>query len=140
MKTTQIVIDTNVMIAGLRSRRGFSYRLLTQVGQGYFDINLSVPLVLEYEEVLLKQEKELLIDKQAIEDIINYHCRVGRHHRIFYLWRPLLKDPDDEMILELAVRGNCDVIVTFNKTDFKNAEMFDIKVQTPGEFLTPKEN
>lgn len=135
MRIPQIVIDTNVIVAGLRSLHGYSFKLLTKVGQGYFDINLSVPLVLEYEEVLLKQEKDLLIEHSAIEDIINYHCRVGRKHQIFYLWRPFLNDPDDEMLLELAVRGECDTIVTYNKKDFDGAKMFGIKVKTPGEFL-----
>ncbi len=80
MKIPQIVIDTNVMVAGLRSRHGYSFQLLSKVGQGYFNINLSVPLVLEYEEVLLKQERDLWVDRQAIENIINYHCHVGMHH------------------------------------------------------------
>jgi putative PIN family toxin of toxin-antitoxin system len=135
MQVPQIVIDTNVMVAGLRSRQGYSYQLLSRVGQGYFDINLSVPLVFEYEEILLKQEKELLVNIQTIEDVIDYHCRVGTHHRIFYLWRPLLNDPDDEMILELAVRAACDSIVTYNKADFKGVDKFGMNVQTPAEFL-----
>jgi predicted nucleic acid-binding protein len=128
------------MVAGLRSIHGYSYQLLSKVGQGYFDINLSVPLVLEYEEVLLKQEKELFVGRQAIEDIIDYHCHVGRHHQIFYLWRPLLNDPDNEMILELAVRGACDIIVTYNKADFKEVDMFGIGIQTPAYFLKTIEN
>lgn len=109
MSMPQIVIDTNVMVAGLRSQSGYSYRLLSLVGSGRFDINLSTPLVLEYEEVLLRQEHELLVGRQVIEEVIDFHCRVGKRHRIFYLWRPLLGDPDDEMVLELAVcGGQCD--------------------------------
>jgi predicted nucleic acid-binding protein len=72
MKVTQIVIDTNVIVAGLRSIHGYSYQLFSKVGQGYFDINLSVLLVLEYEEILLKQENELFVDRQAIKDIIDF--------------------------------------------------------------------
>jgi predicted nucleic acid-binding protein len=85
MSAPQIVIDTNVLVAGLRSRRGYSHRLLELVGTGRFEINLSVPLVLEYEEALLRRERELLVDRQVVEDIIDFHCRVGRRHRIFYL-------------------------------------------------------
>lgn len=135
MSVPQIVIDTNVMVAGLRSRRGYSYHLLSLVGRGRFEINLSVPLVLEYEEVLLRQERELLVGRQVIEDVIDFHCRVGRRHRIFYLWRPLLGDPDDEMVLELAVRGGCNAIVTYNKSDFEGVDKFGIDVQAPGDFL-----
>jgi putative PIN family toxin of toxin-antitoxin system len=135
MATPQIVIDTNVLVSGLRSRRGWSYRLLQLVGAGRFEINLSVPLVLEYEAVLLDMEPDLPVGKDVIRDVIDYHCRVAHKHQIFYLWRPRLKDPDDEMVLELAVRAGCDVIVTFNKSDFRGVEEFSIQICTPGEFL-----
>lgn len=135
MSTPQIVIDTNVMVAGLRSRRGYSYRLLALVGTGRFEINLSVPLVLEYEEVLFREELDLLVDRPVIEDVLDYHCRVANRHRIFYLWRPLLPDPDDEMVLELAVRAGCSRIVTYNKSDFRGVERFGILALEPGEFL-----
>jgi predicted nucleic acid-binding protein len=81
-------------------------------------------------------EPELPVDSNGIEDVIDFHCRVARKHRIFYLWRPRLKDPDDEMILEVAVRAGCDTIVTFNKKDFAGVEEFGIQAVTPGEFLT----
>jgi putative PIN family toxin of toxin-antitoxin system len=136
MRLPQIVIDTNVIVSGLRSSRGWSHRLLQLVGTGHFDIHLSVPLVLEYEAVLLDMEPELPVDSNGIEDVIDFHCRVARKHRIFYLWRPRLKDPDDEMILEVAVRAGCDTIVTFNKKDFAGVEEFGIQAVTPGEFLT----
>ena len=135
MSLPQIVIDTNVLVSGLRSSQGWSYRLLQLVDEGRFEINLSVPLVLEYEEVLLHMEPELPVDSDVIDDVINFHCKVARKHRIFYLWRPQLRDADDEMVLELAVRASCDVIVTFNKSDFHAVEDFDLQVLTPGEFL-----
>ncbi|WP_022834811.1 PIN domain-containing protein [Salisaeta longa] len=131
----QIVIDTNVLVSGLRSSQGWSHRLLQRVGTGRFDINLSVPLVLEYEAVLLDMEPDLPVDEEVIQAVIDFHCRVARKHRIFYLWRPRLKDPDDGMVFELAVRANCDVIVTFNQSDFVGVEEFGIEVRTPGEFL-----
>ena len=135
MSVPQIVIDTNVMVAGLRSRRGYAFRLLSLVGTGRFEINLSVPLVLEYEEVLLRQEPDLLVSRRAIEEILDFHCRVARRHRIFYLWRPFLRDPDDEMVLELAVRAGCSRIVTYNKSDFRGVERFGIRTVEPGAFL-----
>ena len=135
MSVPQIVIDTNVMYSGLRSRRGYSFRLLQLVGTGRFEINLSVPLVLEYEEVLLREEPDLYVGPQVIADVIDFHCRVARRHRIFYLWRPFLPDADDEMVLELAARAGCSRIVTYNKSDFEGVEKFGIQAIKPGAFL-----
>jgi len=135
MSNPQIVIDTNVVYAGLRSKRGYSFQLLQIVGTGHFEINLSVPLVLEYEEVLLREEPELAVGPEVIGDVIDFHCRVARRHRIFYLWRPFLPDADDEMVLELAVAAGCSRIVTYNKSDFEGVEDFGIRAIKPGAFL-----
>lgn len=136
MPVPQIVIDSNVLVAGLRSKKGQAFRLLQLVGTGIFGINLSVPLVLEYEDVLLRPSPSLPVAPIVIEAVIDYHCAVARHHRIYYLWRPFLRDPKDDMVLELAVKANCDYIVTFNKRDFADVtKQFGILVVTPGEFL-----
>ena len=132
---TQIVIDTNVLVAGLYSSRGYAHELLQLVGTGRFDINLSVPLLLEYESVLFRLLPELPVSKSVIQDVIDYHCAVARHHTIFYLWRPFLRDPKDEMILELAVKAGCDYIVTFNTRDFHGVEAFGMEAIEPGTFL-----
>ena len=95
MSTPQIVIDTNVIIAGLRSRNGASFQLLRLVGTERFQIHLSVPLVLEYEEVLLRQLPNLSMGASDIQDFIDFHCAVAIHHQIFFLWRPYLRDPKD---------------------------------------------
>jgi len=87
---TQIIIDTNVLVAGLRSKRGRAFELLSLVGTGAFDIHLSVPLVLEYEEVLLRERSRLAISESAVQTVINYHCATATHHEIFFLWRPYL--------------------------------------------------
>src|SRR5687767_3580620 len=108
--TPQVVIDTNVVVAGLRSKLGAAFKLLALVGTGQFEIHLSVPLVFEYEDVLLRQALQLNVSNADIEAIINYHCEVGERHRIFYLWRPFLPDPHDDMILELAASAGCDDI------------------------------
>ena len=101
----QIVIDTNVLVAGLRSKRGRAFELLSLVGTGAFDIHLSVPLVLEYEEVLLREQVRLAISESAVQTVINYHCAAATHHEIFFLWRPYLPDAEDDMLLELAVKA-----------------------------------
>lgn len=136
MHSSQIVLDTNVLVAGLRSRRGPAFHLLQLVGQDHFGINLSVPLVLEYEEVLYRQLPNLLVSQQAVDDVIDYHCQVARQHKIFFLWRPFLRDPEDDMVLEVAVKGRCDWIVTYNVSDFKQVEeQFGIRVGPPFDFL-----
>jgi len=133
--TTQVVIDTNVLVSGLRSRRGSAFRLLTLVGTGQFDIHLSVPLVFEYEGVLLRELPHLQVTQEAVEALIDFHCAVATHHPIFFLWRPFLRDPKDDMILELAVKAGCEFIITYNVRDFTGVEQFGIGAVEPGAFL-----
>lgn len=135
MPIPQVVLDTNVIIAGLRSRRGSAFRLLTLVGMGMFDIHLSVPLVLEYREVLSRELSNLYISATDIEDLIEFHCSVAIKHQIFFLWRPYLSDPKDDMVLELAVAARCDSVVTYNTRDFAGIEKFGIKAIAPVELL-----
>lgn len=135
MGQPEIVLDTNVLIAGLRSRRGAAFLLLSFVGSGRFGVNLSVPLLFEYEDVLLRPNSQIPLPHSAIEAVLDYHCAVARHHEIFFLWRPYLKDPKDDMILELAVKAGCSFIVTYNKRDFVGSEDFGVQALTPAEFL-----
>lgn len=135
MKPHKIVIDTNVLYAALRSRKGASFRLISLLPSNRFDINLSVPLILEYEDVLLRSVSTLNFTRNEIEDILDNLCELAIRHDVFYLWRPLLSDPGDDLILELAVKANCSYIITFNKQDFIGVEAFDIKAIDPREFL-----
>ena len=135
MTAPEVVLDTNVLVAGLRSRSGASARLLALVGSGAFNINLSVPLVLEYEAVLLRPELRMPVSPGAIAAVLDYHCTAGRHHEIFFLWRPYLNDPGDDMLLELAVKAGCQYIVTHNERDFAGCERFGVQAITPGAFL-----
>jgi putative PIN family toxin of toxin-antitoxin system len=130
-----VVIDTNVLVAGVRSRRGASFQLLSRIGTGEFDIAVSVPLVLEYEDVLLRQMAATSLDEADVRDIVDYMCSVATRQEIFSLWRPQLKDPGDDLVLELAVAANCDAIVTHNVRDFGGADRFGIRVVNPGMFL-----
>lgn len=135
MRLPEVVIDTNVLVAGLRSRDGASFRLLSLVGSGRFGINVSVPLVLEYEDVLLRAQTGIPLSPGAISDVLDYHCSVARRHEIFFLWRPYLKDPRDDLVLELAVKAGCQFIVTFNARDFAGTERFGLEAVPPGQFL-----
>jgi putative PIN family toxin of toxin-antitoxin system len=133
--TPRIVVDTNVLLSGLRSRRGASYRLLELVGRGKFEIVVSVPLVLEYEEVSKRMSRSLGLRHSDIDDILDYLCSVADRREIFYLWRPFLGDPQDDMVLELAVESNSSHIVTHNTRHFRDVEAFGLRATTPVQFL-----
>jgi len=136
MKRLEVVIDTNVLVSALKSKRGASFKVLTLIGQSKFDINLSVQLILEYEDVAKRLIGETALNEEDINDILDYICSVSNRREIFYLWRPFLKDPKDDMVLELAVTSNCNMIITYNKKDFKGVEKyFGIRVLSPKELL-----
>lgn len=131
----QIVIDTSVFISALRSRQGFAFKLLSLVGSDLFKLNLSVPLILEYEHVAKRQGVVKGLSGGEIDDIIDYLCAVGNKREVFFLWRPFLKDPHDDLVLELAVEAGSATIVTFNGRDFAGADQFGVRTPTPQEFL-----
>lgn len=135
MEVPKIIIDTNVLLSALYSRRGASFKLISLVGQGYFDIVLSVPLFIEYKSIIKRNRSKIKLSDEKINDILNYLCLVSEHHEIYYLWRPFLRDPKDDMILELAVTARCKYIVTYNIRDFKGVEKFGIKVLSAKDFL-----
>src|SRR5436189_394416 len=100
MAVRQIVLDTNVIVSALRSRRGASHRLLLLLDQEEFEINLSVPLILEYESAAMRLVDTTALTRRDIEDVLDYLCHVANLREIFFLWRPVLKDPSDDMVLE----------------------------------------
>ncbi len=131
----QIVVDTNVFVTALRSQFGTSYKLLSLLDTDIYKLNLSVPLVLEYEEVAKRMIGEISLSEKEIDDILDFVISKSNHWQIFYLWRPHLKDPGDDMVLELAVTANCHYILTYNVNDFKGSEKFGIEAITPKAFL-----
>jgi len=131
----RIVLDTNVLVSALRSRSGASFRLLSLIDSGKYVPCVSVSLILEYEAAAKKQAKTLGLTHKEIDDILDYICLVAEQRKVYYLWRPTLKDPNDDMVLELAVIGKVDAIVTYNKSDFRGAEGFGIRIITPKDLL-----
>lgn len=99
------------------------------------DIALSVPLVLEYEGVANRMLADLAVSASDLSDILDYLCSVALHRPVFYLWRPTLPDPKDDMVLELAVDAGAPVIVTFNIRGFVGVGRFGIRALTPREYL-----
>jgi putative PIN family toxin of toxin-antitoxin system len=135
MKQYQIILDTNVLLAGLRSRRGASYKLLTILNDRRWELNISTTLIFEYEEILKREKEQLGLSLQDIENVINSICAIANKRNIFYLWRPLAKDPDDDFLLDLAIESQADFIITYNRKDLQAAEQFEIRVLSPKEFL-----
>ncbi len=129
----KIVLDTNVIVSALRSQVGASNKLMTYIGTEKFTSCISVPLVLEYEEVL----RRLLsgVGKSKIEQYVDYICYASERVQIHFLWRPYLKDPDDDMLLELAVAAHANYIVTYNISDFVGIDKFNIEAITPQQLL-----
>ena len=131
----RIVLDTNVLVAGLRSSLGASHRVLSLVGSGRFVHVVSVALLFEYEAALKRPESGIRLPRPAIDDILDYICTAGERQPIYFLWRPTLPDASDDLVLEVAVHGRCDRIVTFNARDFVGSAQFGIQVETPAAFL-----
>ena len=135
MKKYKIVIDTNVIASALRSKRGYSYRLLSILDDERKQVSISVPVILEYEDVIKREKLNVNYKKSEIEDFLDFICLIGEQRKIHYLWRPILKDRKDDMFFELAVESESNFIVTFNKRDFEGTEKFGIKILAPKEFL-----
>ena len=129
-----VVLDTNVFISALRSQRGASFRLLELVGTGRFEVELSVPLALEYEAVGRRILPDTTVSESAFEAILDFVCRSARHREVFFSWWPCLPDPGDDMVLELAVAAGRATVVTFDTADFREAERFGVRVMRPQEF------
>lgn len=117
------MLDTDVLVAALRSSRGASRQLLLGALDHHFELLLSVPLVLEYEAVLTRPEHLAAcgLRSEEVERVLDDLASVAKPVRLAFRWRPRLPDPNDDMVLETAVNGNADAIVTFNQRDFKEA-------------------
>jgi putative PIN family toxin of toxin-antitoxin system len=132
----RLVLDTDVLVAGLRSDRGASRQLLLGALNRDFEMLVSVPLMVEYEAVVTRPEHLDASGLTAIEtgELLDALAKVLVPVRLSFLWRPRLKDPADEMVLETAVNGEADRLVTFNLRHLAtSAREFGISVLRPGE-------
>ena len=91
--------------------------------------------MLEYEYAAKRQARAVGLTYKQIEDVLDYLCSVGNRREIFFLWRPFLADPRDDLVLELAVESGSHFIVTYNQGDFVGAEQFGIETITARDFL-----
>lgn len=131
----RIVLDTSVLVAAARSRRGASNALLLLLLDQRFVPAISVPLFVEYEAVLLRRENLLNRDPVTVELFLDFLLSTSHLQEVFFAWRPALPDPDDDFILELAVAADCRYIVTHNVRDFRGSEKWGIVAITPSDFL-----
>ncbi|HWB96992.1 MAG TPA: putative toxin-antitoxin system toxin component, PIN family [Bryobacteraceae bacterium] len=131
----EIVLDTNVLVAAFRSSLGASYRLLQTLEKRVWCPVISPALAFEYEAVLKRGTGEAGLTLEDVDEFIEYLCSRSRLVQIYFRWRPTLPDPNDDRILEVAVRTRS-TIVTFNTKDFVGAERFGIRVISPKELLT----
>jgi putative PIN family toxin of toxin-antitoxin system len=132
------VIDTSVVVAALRSRKGASNALLRCVVTMRLKMLATPALFLEYEEVLKRPEQQVAhgLDEGRVERFLAALASVVEAVDVHIAWRPQLRDPADEMVLEAAVNGRANVLVTFNVRDFTpTAERFGISVRRPQEVL-----
>jgi putative PIN family toxin of toxin-antitoxin system len=134
----RVVLDTNVIVAGLRSRRGASFELLSRAAQTRLRPLLTIGLFLEYEAVLNRPEQveHHGFDKSQIGRFLTEFAAMSEPVDVYFLWRPQLDDPSDELVLEAAINGRCDFLITYNVRDFARAAVrFGVQIKTPSEFL-----
>jgi len=132
----RVVFDTSVLVAAARSRNGASFALVSAILSPGFEICLSIGLYAEWQDALTRPEH--LPPGQTADSALGFLRFLAGNawlQDIFFLWRPFLADPGDDMILELAFAASCKYIVTHNVRDFKGCEQLGVEAVTPGEFL-----
>lgn len=134
----RLVLDTATMVAAIRSNAGASNRLLVAGLERRFALLVSTPLLIEYEAVMTRPEH---LQASGLTDgevamVLDALAATAEPVRLAFLWRPAVRDPDDDMVLEVAANGHADAIVTFNLRDFSAvAGRFGVEVLSPGAAL-----
>lgn len=130
-----LILDTNVLVAGLRSNTGASHALLQQVGGERFELGLTAPLVFEYESVL-KRPGLVPVTPADVDALLDYLCVTGKCRAVHFRVRPAAADPGDDLVLEAAIATGSALLVTLNAADMRDgAARYGITLLTPGEAL-----
>lgn len=134
----RVVLDTSVLVSGLRSQLGASNRVLRAVAEKRCIPLVTTGVFLEYEAVLLRPEQRLAtgMSPEDIKGFLAALASAAEPVEVNFMWRPQLRDPADELVLEAAVNGRAAAIVTHNVKDFRpGADRFGVATLTPAEFL-----
>jgi len=134
----RIVLDTSVVVAGLRSSLGAANAVLRLVAQRRLVLLATPPLFLEYEDVLKRPEHRLAhgLAPEQIDDLLAELAALIEPVELHFQWRPQVRDPGDEMVLEAAINGDADALVTYNVADFAvAADRFGIPILRPADVL-----
>lgn len=133
----RVILDTSVLVAAARSRDGASFRLLSMLPSSKFEIALTVALYTEWQSVLTRREHlPPESNAEAAIGFLRYLASIAHLQDVHFLWRPFLRDPDDDMVLECAVASGSQYIGTHNVKDFKRAPELKVNAIRPAEFLT----
>ena len=138
MTFCRVTIDTNVLVAGLGSRNGASFQVLSHWLDGSFVACASVPLWLEYEATLKRDDLRKMhgLADREIDVLLDAWATHVVPVELQFTWRPQLRDPKDEMVLETALNGRADALVTFNRADFEEAaQRFRLPLWRPQDLL-----
>jgi putative PIN family toxin of toxin-antitoxin system len=134
----RIVLDASVLVAGLRSRSGAANAALRLVATRKVALLATPPLFLEYEDVLKRPEHRLAhgLTLAQIDEFLAELAALIEPIDVHFLWRPQSRDPNDEMVIEAAINGSAEALVTYNVSDFLAAgERFEIEILRPAELL-----
>ena len=138
MFNVRVVLDTDVVVAAMRSPRGASAAIVRAARQGRATLLLSMPVALEYEAVCCRAEHRLAtgLSDREVKVFLTAVVALAEPVTTHFLWRPQLRDPGDEMVLEAAVNGRADALVTFNVRDFGTAPaQFGVQILLPREAI-----
>ena len=138
MGDVRLVLDTDVVVAAMRSPSGASAAILKSIRKGRCTLVLSVPLAMEYEAICGRAEHRLAagLSERQVDIFISAVIAMAEPSKTHFLWRPQLRDPNDEMVLEVAVNGHADALVTFNLRDYGDAPArFGVELLLPREAI-----
>lgn len=130
-----VVFDTNVIISALRSSEGASSRLIALVRSGTLRPAVTAPLVFEYADVARRPGKLPHLSASDITGFLDWFVLIASRHKVHFLWRPMLGDPKDDLVLEAAFAARAEYLVTHNTSDFDGAATLGVRVVTPAQLL-----
>jgi putative PIN family toxin of toxin-antitoxin system len=129
------VFDTNVILSALKSKTGASFKLIDLIRSGVLNPAVTAPLVFEYEDVLSRVGLLPHLTPADVASFLDWFVYVSTHHEVHFLWRPFLRDPKDDMVLEAALASGAQSVVTYNISDFQGADALSVLVLTPPQLL-----